>query len=79
MAEKLTNEYGINPIINAPYMDRFCWVGDVNGAIIVIQEGRNWLPTQKPSIINNFSIKYYDQAKYFHLTFSNNHIKTFTA
>jgi len=76
MAKRLINSFGIKPIKNAPFTDRFCWVGDYNGAIIVIKEGRNWLPTEKPGIINDFSIKYMDQGRDYNLTFVNNEIKT---
>lgn len=74
MTRILTTEFGIKPIKNAPFTDRFCWVGDYNGAVIVIKEGRNWLPTEKPGIINDFSIKYMDQGKEYNLTFANNEI-----
>jgi hypothetical protein len=75
MIKKLINEFGIKPIKNAPFNDRFCWAGDYNGAIIIIKEGRNWLPTEKPGIINDFSIKYIATGKEYNLTFVNNKIK----
>ncbi len=75
MTKKLTKKFGIKPIKNAPFNDRFCWAGDYNGAIIVIMEGRNWLPTEKPGIINDFSIKYVTEGKDYNLTFVNNEIK----
>jgi len=74
MTKILSSEFGINPITDAPFSDRFCWVGDYNGAIIVIKEGRNWLPTNKPSIVNDFSIKYVDQGENYFLTIVNNMI-----
>jgi len=76
MFKKLINEFGIRPIKNAPVNVRFCWAGDHNGAIIIIKEGRNWLPTQKPGIINDFSIKYIDTGIEYNLTFENNKVKT---
>ena len=75
MTERITNEFGIKPIKNAPFNDRFCWAGDYNGVIIVIKEGRNWLPTKKPGIINDFSIKYMAEGKDYKLTFVNNEIR----
>jgi len=74
MSNRLTTEFGIKPIEDAPYSDLFCWAGDYNGAVIVVQEGRNWLPTEKPGIINDFSIKYMDQGEFYNLTFENNEI-----
>ena len=76
MTKILTTEFGIKPVKDAPFTDRFCWVGDYNGAVIVIKEGRNWLPTQKPGIINDFSIKYRDQGEEYDLKFVNNEIIT---
>jgi len=75
MTKRLITEFGIIPIKNAPFNKHFCWVGDYNGAIIVTQEGRNWLPTHKPGIINDFSIKYIDGGMDYSLTFVNNEIK----
>ncbi len=74
MHEKLIREFGIHAINNVPCNDRFCWSGDFNGAIIVIKEYRNWLPTQKPGRINDFSINYTDAGEEYHLTFVNNEI-----
>ncbi len=76
MIKKLINEFGIKPIKNAPFNDRFCWAGDYNGAIVIIKEGRNWLPTEKSGIINDFSIKYIATGKEYNLTFVNNKIKS---
>lgn len=75
VSERLVSEFGIKPMKNAPSNDIFCWIGDYNGAIIVVKEGRNWLPTKKAGIINNFSISYMDQGKDYKLSFVNNEIK----
>ena len=39
MAKELRFKFGIIPIKDAPFYDNFCWVGDHNGAIIVVKEG----------------------------------------
>ncbi|MBL4643444.1 MAG: VOC family protein [Flavobacteriaceae bacterium] len=75
MIKKLINEFGIQPIKNAPYNDRICWGGDFNGAIIVIKENRNWLPTEKPGMINDLSIKYIAAGQEYNLIIVNNKIK----
>ena len=74
MAQRLRSEFGIKPEKDAPFRDNFCWVGDYNGAIIVTKVGRNWLPTDQPGMINDFSIKYVDQGKAYKLSFANNEI-----
>ncbi len=71
----LINEYGITPIDQNSFRENFCWVGDHNGVIIVVKEGRNWLPTNKPGIINDFVINYQDNGKTHHLSFENNAIR----
>tara|TARA_R110001583_G_scaffold50022_1_gene156207 strand:- start:3845 stop:4513 length:669 start_codon:yes stop_codon:yes gene_type:complete len=75
MAKKLKSKFGIIPIKNAPFYEDFCWVGDHDGVIIVVKEGRNWLPTEKQAVVNDFSIKYSEQAKDYSLSFNNNEIK----
>jgi len=75
MAKKLRSKFGIIPIKNAPFYEDFCWVGDHDGVIIVVKEGRNWLPTEKQAVVNDFSIKYSEQAKDYSLSFNNNEIK----
>jgi len=74
MTSKLVSEFGIVPIENAPYLDKFCWVGDHNGAIIATKQGRNWLPTEKAGIVNDFSINYTDSGRDYSLTFANNEV-----
>ena len=74
MSEALVTKFGIVPYKSAPMRDRFCWVGDFNGAIIVSLTGRNWLPTQKPGIVNDFSLTYTEAEKTFYLSFENNNI-----
>lgn len=74
MGNRLKSEFGIIPIEGAPFREDFCWLGDHNGAIIVVKKGRKWLPTEKASVLNDFTITYSDQAKTYHLSFSNNEI-----
>ncbi|MDH7445826.1 VOC family protein [Aquimarina sp. 2201CG14-23] len=75
MANTLIKDYGINPINKNIMSEKFCWVGDHNGVIIVTKEGRNWLPTNKPGIINDFTIHYEDEGKIYSLSFDQNRIK----
>ncbi|WP_299252067.1 VOC family protein [uncultured Aquimarina sp.] len=76
MANTLINKFGINPINKNMLSETFCWVGDHNGVIIVTKEGRNWLPTNKPGIVNDFTICYQENGIEYHISFVNNNIKT---
>ncbi len=73
-AERLVHEFNVEPLDEIGFNDVFCWVGDYNGVIIVVKEGRNWLPTNRPAIRNDFSIWYKDQGKVTGLKFENNEI-----
>lgn len=74
-ANSLMKQFGIKPININDFSESFCWVGDFNGVIIVVKEGRNWLPTDKPGVVNDFSVHYTEEGKEFRLTFNNNEIK----
>jgi len=74
MADILMNNYGIHPINKGSFRENFCWVGDHHGVIIITQEGRNWLPTDKPGVINDFAICYEDMGKEFCVSFESNTI-----
>lgn len=75
MAIRLISQYKIIPINQDEFTDHFCWVGDYNGVIIVVKEGRSWLPTDKPGILNDFSLHYTEEGKDYRLIFANNEIK----
>lgn len=70
-AERLVEEFHIEPLNRAGFNDTFCWVGDYNGVIIVVKEGRNWLPTEKAGKHYEFSIRYVDERKTVSLKFNN--------
>lgn len=57
-SHELMDKFGIRPINPSAFRDNFCWVGDHEGAMIVVSEGRHWLPTQVPSVINDFEMTY---------------------
>ncbi|WP_298540636.1 hypothetical protein [uncultured Aquimarina sp.] len=75
MANTLIKEFGINPIDRNSFRENFCWVGDHNGVIIVTKESRNWLPTDRPGIINDFTICYQENGIEYNISFENNEIK----
>ncbi len=79
LAEFLVSNYGIKTLVAPEFNDRFCWVGDHNGVLIVVVEGRNWLPTQLPNQINDFSITYTDQGTTYSLKFEQNTITRVTS
>lgn len=70
VSEKLMIHHGIQPINHKIWNDNFCWVGDHEGAVIVVKEGRNWLPTKTPSVFNDFELEYIDNGLSFHLKIS---------
>ncbi|SMD35387.1 hypothetical protein SAMN04488029_2490 [Reichenbachiella faecimaris] len=55
---ELMNKHGIQPINHKNWNDNFCWVGDHEGAVIVVKEGRHWLPTQISGVLNDFELHY---------------------
>lgn len=75
MANTLINKFGINPINRNSFRENFCWVGDHNGVIIVTEEGRNWLPTDRPGITNDFTICYQENGIEYNISFENNEVK----
>lgn len=57
-AKRLETEGRIQPLDSKAFNDVFCWVGDHHGVVIVVKEGRNWLPTTIPGVFNDFELKY---------------------
>ena len=74
MAEELMTKYGITPSNKNRINNQFCWTGDYNGVIIVVKKGRNWFPTERPGITNDFTIKYFDSGKEYKLKFEDSKI-----
>lgn len=74
LANVLINDFGITPIDQKSFRNDFCWVGDHNGVIILTKEGRNWLPTNKPGVKNDFSIGYENKGKNYLLSIKNSEI-----
>ena len=48
-SEKMLEEYGLNFFSRQPPQDDFVAIGDDHGLFIVVNDNRNWYPTQKPS------------------------------
>lgn len=57
ISKQLIDRYGVKLIDPDHLSEKFCWIGDFNGAFIVTRIGRNWLPTTIPSRINDFCIE----------------------
>ena len=74
VAERLVREFSVEPLNEMDFNEVFCWAGDYNGVIIVVEEGGNWLPTEKPAVRNDFSIWYKEQETATGLKFENNKI-----
>ena len=68
----LIDELGIAPLESSGFRENFCWVGDYHGVVIVVKKGRNWLPTQIPGIVNDFSIQYREAEKEYSFKVQNN-------
>lgn len=62
MSHDLMTHYGIQPINPKAWNEKFCWVGDHEGAVIVVKEGRHWMPTEIPAVINDFELEYEEQG-----------------
>ena len=77
MANYIVDELGINPINKNEFSDAFCWAGDFNGVIIVVKEGRNWLPTNIPGTMNDFNIVYSEKGEEKNIGFKNNKVQFF--
>ena len=77
MADYLSEDLGIAPINKDEFSDSFCWVGDFNGVIIVVKEGRNWLPTNIPGTANDFKISYSEKGIEKNIGFKNNLVQIF--
>lgn len=60
MSQKLIDSFNIQLINREDISEKFCWIGDHNGAFIVTKKGRSWLPTNSPGIINDFCIEFND-------------------
>ena len=73
-ANRLVDEFFICPLDKSQFNNEFCWVGDHNGVVIVVKEGRNWLPTKKKGVPNDFSMRYTDTGRIQEITFKNNEI-----
>lgn len=58
ISHELMSSCSIRPINPKAWNENFCWVGDHEGAVIVVKEGRHWMPTEIPAVINDLEIEY---------------------
>jgi catechol-2,3-dioxygenase len=56
-SRKIMEEYGLNYFFRQPPQDDFVAVGDDNGLLIIVDNNRNWYPTQQPSGKYGMAIK----------------------
>lgn len=70
----LMTKHGVRPINPEKWTDKFCWVGDHEGAIIVVKEGRHWMPTEIPGVLNDIELDYTGNEKTYHLKVENGKI-----
>ncbi|MNY37869.1 hypothetical protein D3C86_1724580 [compost metagenome] len=47
LAETLMNKYGLDVYSKQPAQDNFTALGDEEGLFIIVNEDRNWFPTEK--------------------------------
>ena len=57
-SEKLIKQYDLNFFSKQPPQDDFAAIGDDNGLFIVVNNKRNWYPTNKPSGKYRTSVKF---------------------
>ncbi|GJM61058.1 VOC family protein [Persicobacter diffluens] len=62
LAQYLQTTFGIKPIAPESFRPNFCWVGDHQGVMICVKAGRNWLPTTKPSVVNDLELEWIDSG-----------------
>lgn len=62
MSHELMTNKGVQPINPKAWNENFCWVGDHEGALIVVKEGRHWMPTEIPCVINDFELDYLENG-----------------
>lgn len=72
----LMTKHGVRPINPETWTDKFCWAGDHEGAIIVVKEGRHWMPTEMPGVLNDFEIEYQDQKRLRQVRFAQGKIES---
>ena len=77
MAKYISKDLGISPVNKNDFSETFCWVGDFNGVIIVVKEGRNWLPTNIPGTSNDFDIIFSEKGVEKNIGFKNNKVQIF--
>lgn len=73
-SNKLISQYGIEPINPKAFRKNFCWVGDHEGAIIVVEKDRHWLPTDIPAVFNDFELEYAENGQRHRLKFESGDI-----
>ena len=63
----MIEEYGINFFSKQPPQDDFAAIGDDHGLFIMVNDKRNWYPTDKPSGKFWTAIKFEQQGKVINL------------
>jgi len=48
-ADQLISRYGLTVFSRQPRLEQFTALGDDNGLLIIVKEGRNWFPTSVPA------------------------------
>lgn len=49
MVRQLGDQYGIRPFSKQPPLQNFAALGEEEGLLIIVQQGRNWFPTEIPA------------------------------
>lgn len=61
-SEQLMAQYHIKPYKSSLFSPVFCWVGDMNGAFIVVKKGRKWLPTEISAKSVHFKVDFLSET-----------------
>lgn len=69
-SEKMLEKYDLNFFFKQPPQDDFAAIGDDNGLFIVVNDKRNWYPTNKPSGKYWTAIKMENHGKISNIEFS---------
>lgn len=67
MAQKLLDDYGLSWFAKQPPLPHFKVIGDDNGLLILVPEGRNWYPTSIPSQLFSAAVYFTEKSKTYFL------------
>lgn len=74
VSTQLRDRYKIQLVKPEILGESFCWIGDYEGVFIVVKEGRHWLPTNIPSVSNDFEVEFQEATQGYSFRFEKGEI-----